>query len=42
MLRSNNNWPTDYQNFQQMAVQGDVLKDFVIIFRDVMTRVRTA
>ncbi|XP_018801688.1 PREDICTED: calcium-binding mitochondrial carrier protein SCaMC-3 isoform X4 [Bactrocera latifrons] len=38
MLRSNHNWPTDYQNFQQMAVQGDVLEDFVGIFRDVMTR----
>ncbi|XP_067646779.1 mitochondrial adenyl nucleotide antiporter SLC25A23 isoform X8 [Eurosta solidaginis] len=38
MLRSHNNWPTDYRNLQQMAIQGDVLEDFVVIFRDVMSR----
>lgn len=42
MLRSNcrnNNMSDEYYNIHQMAVAGDVLEDFVVIFRDMMSRV---
>lgn len=43
MLRNNNqyNAQNEYYNIHQMAVAGDVLEDFVIIFRDMMSRVCT-
>ncbi|XP_065359414.1 calcium-binding mitochondrial carrier protein SCaMC-2 isoform X3 [Calliphora vicina] len=40
MLRSNslhNNMSHEYYNIHQMAVNGDVLEDFTIIFRDMMS-----
>lgn len=41
MLRSNNQYqtPNEYYNIHQMAVAGDVLEDFIVIFRDMMNRV---
>jgi len=33
------NLPVDYHNIQQMAVAGDMMEDFVVIFRDMMGRV---
>lgn len=33
------NLPVDYHNLQQMAVAGDMMEDFVVIFRDMMGRV---
>lgn len=42
MLRSNNlhnNMSHEYYNIHQMAVAGDVLEDFTIIFRDMMAMV---
>lgn len=30
---------SDYYNIHQMAAAGDVLEDFVVIFRDMMSRV---
>ncbi|XP_055912519.1 mitochondrial adenyl nucleotide antiporter SLC25A25 isoform X3 [Eupeodes corollae] len=39
MLKSNNiNMQVDYHNIHQMALAGDMLEDFVIIFRDMMSR----
>lgn len=43
MLRSNNlhnsMMSNEYYNIHQMAVAGDVLEDFTIIFRDMMAMV---
>ncbi|XP_034659639.1 putative calcium-binding mitochondrial carrier F55A11.4 isoform X3 [Drosophila subobscura] len=41
MLRNSTyhyNLPVDYHNIQQMAVAGDMMEDFVVIFRDMMGR----
>ena len=42
MLRNNSYYmPNEYNNIHQMALAGDALEDFVIIFRDMMSRVCT-
>lgn len=42
MFRNNTyqyNLPVDYHNIHQMAVAGDMMEDFVVVFRDMMGRV---